>query len=161
MARKRGNQTGKQPPLPQDFNAAQREAQVMALRLKGLEFDAIATHCGYANRSGAWKAWKRVLARLPIVETEQAREEAKQRINVLLAAVWEKAQAGDMLAIDRALALEKRRAELLGLDIVRSPAGRPPEEVRREYIGIDVADLISRANPPLSANGSRPDAVLN
>lgn len=112
-----GNQGGKNPQQPKDYNIAKREQQVMELRLAGLEFDEIARRCGYTNASGAWKAWKRVLSRLPVTETNRLREESNQRLNVALAAVWKKVQQGDLGTIDRLVAIEERRAKLMGLDM--------------------------------------------
>lgn len=114
MARKSFNQDIQ--PQQKDYNAALREKQVAELRLKGLEFAEIALQVGYKDKTGAFYAWKRYLAKLPVLETKEEREESRQRLNAGLAAIWKKVTDGDLWAIDRMLAIEKRRAELMGLD---------------------------------------------
>lgn len=104
-------------PTPHDYQLALRETQVVKLRLEGLEFDAIAEQVGYANRSGAWKAWKRAIARMPITETRHERAEVVMRLNVAVKGIWSKVEKGDLFAIDRLVALEKLRADLLNLAI--------------------------------------------
>lgn len=116
-----GNQGKKQEQANEDLNLALREKHVLDLRLRGLEFDEIAEQAGYANRSGAWKAWKRALARIPIVETHAARLNEDMRLNAALDAIWEKVKDGDLWAVDRLVALTKERRALWGLD-------KPPQK---------------------------------
>jgi hypothetical protein len=113
MARKPFNQ-GVQPEQ-KDYNAVLREQQVAELRLKGLEFAEIAQQTGYKDKSGAYYAWKRYLKKLPAEETEEQRVEVRQRLNVAVASIWDKVKSGDMWAIDRMVAIERLRMELLGL----------------------------------------------
>ncbi len=131
-----GNQGGKNQQGPTDYNLAQRETQVMQLRLQGLGFDAIAQQVGYTNASGAWKAWKRVLSRMPVVETKHEREESRMRLDAAVAAIWKRVQQGDLWAIDRLIALEKRRAELMGLDLSQDDATGPSVVVREVTAGM-------------------------
>jgi hypothetical protein len=112
---------GRNKGQPEDYNLALREKQVVELRLQGLEFEAIAEQTGYANHSGAWKAWKRALARIPIAETQSARLVEDMRLNVALEAIWDKVKDGDLWAIDRLVALAKERRALWGLD-------KPPQK---------------------------------
>lgn len=123
MARSKGgthkavNQENQPNQGSKDYQTAMREKQVVLLRLRGKEFDEIAAQCGYADKSGAWRAWKRAIRRIPEVETKEERRNSVMRLNAALDAIWEKVEAGDPLAIARMVDLEKRRAELLNLDI--------------------------------------------
>jgi hypothetical protein len=53
-----------------------------------------------------------------------------ERLDRLLLAVWSRALSGDLDALDRALALMKRRAALLGLDAPRKIAPTEPDGER-------------------------------
>lgn len=104
-----------------DYQVALREKQVAELRLQGKEFDEIAETVGFADKSGAWRAWKRYLARIPIADTHAARLAEDMRLNVALDAIWEKVKDGDLWAVDRLVALTKERRALWGLD-------KPPQK---------------------------------
>ena len=116
-----GHQDKTQKQASEDLNLALREKQVLDLRLKGLEFEAIAETVGYYDRSGAHKAYKRALARIPVAETQPARVLEDMRLNVALDAIWEKVKDGDLWAVDRLVALTKERRALWGLD-------KPPQK---------------------------------
>jgi hypothetical protein len=88
------------------------------MRRGGASFDQIGRSLG-VTRSAAFKAVRRVLARIAREASEDAaelRQLEQQRLDVLLAACWPTAVKGDMQAIDRALRIAERRARLLGLD---------------------------------------------
>lgn len=129
MARKRRNSVdqGSGPEQSnRDYQAALREKQVAELRLSGLQFAEIAELCGYAGKQGAHKAWKKYLANLPIEETAQRRIAQDLRLDAAVAALWPKLKKGDLWAIARLVEVEKRRAELLGLDTPpKAPAPTP------------------------------------
>jgi hypothetical protein len=132
MPRRKGPSSVDQGNGPPDHLAAERQAQVVALRLAGWEFADIAKEVGYRGKQGAYAAWKTALANIPRPTVEKAREEAELRLNALLkGGVWEKACKGDTWSIDRVLAIEKRRAELKGLDAVKSDVSA--QNVRRTY----------------------------
>jgi AraC-like DNA-binding protein len=116
-ARKAVNQEDQPNQGGKDYQTALREKQVVLLRLRGKEFEEIAEQCGYADKSGAWRAWKRAIRRIPEVETKEERRNSAMRLNAALDAIWGKVLSGDLLAIARMVDLEKRRAELLNLDI--------------------------------------------
>lgn len=150
----------RQNPTLNDTNAQERAVQALKLRKLGFDYDEIAKQCGYSNRGGAWNAIHRALSRQKQEAVEELRTLEAQRLDDLMRPFMLRAMKGESEAAAVVLRIMARRDALLGLDIVRSPAGRPPEEVRREYIGIDVADLIARANhPPISANGRGADTV--
>jgi hypothetical protein len=60
----------------------------------------------------------------------------EERLDALLAAVWEKALAGDGPAIDRALAIMARRARLRGIDAER-PGGVTMQNIN---VGVEMTD---------------------
>jgi hypothetical protein len=112
-----GNQDGKQSQATDDINQAQREAMVMDLRLQGYDFDYIARMAGYANRSGAFKAWQRVMHRIPESSAAEQRKLLECRIEDLMTVYYPKARTGDGWSYDRVMrGIEQIRA-LKGLDV--------------------------------------------
>lgn len=106
-----------------DHNAAQRAASAYKLWIRGHNFDRIAQELGYANRSVAWKAVQRVKEAMkapPDVEDERTRE--RERLEIAYTGIAQRVEDGDVWAIDRAIALSKRKSELLGLDVKRDDA---------------------------------------
>lgn len=128
-----------QPKTQRDYNAAIREQQVLQLRTQGMEFDAIARQVGYTDRGAAYKAYKRALARIPKPQAEEEIQNQLMRLNAAIKALWTKIQAGDTWAIEKMVALEDRRAKLLGLDAKGDgpPAG---QVIIREY-GVDLSQV--------------------
>ncbi len=98
--------------------AAQRRIQALDLRLQGKTYRQI----GEAMDCSEQRAHKLVtceLARLNARRAEQVEELTRlevERLDALLAAVWDGAMKGRRTCIDRALAIAQRRAKLLGLD---------------------------------------------
>ena len=95
-----------------------REDAALKLRLKGYTYARIASELGISE-AGAYAAVKRALNRL----NENINEEAKnvrrlelERLDMMLANLWPKVEAGRESAIDRVLRIMERRSKLLGLD---------------------------------------------
>lgn len=92
-----------------------REARAVEMRVRGADYDTIASELGYHGRSGAWKAVQRALTRTTISNVQRYRmirfaelEETRRR--------WEPvADTGDIPAIMRCLAAGTERAQLLDL----------------------------------------------
>ena len=95
---------------------AERYREVLELRCAGLSFDEISKRTGYANRSGAQHAYNSALERWAIETVEQQRIIQSERLDRLFTTVYLEARKGDLGAIDRCLKIEKRRADLWGLD---------------------------------------------
>ena len=125
----------------------EREKKVLELRRGGLTFDLIAERVGYANASGAHKAYLSACRRIVVEDVEAIRNAEIDRLDIAQAAIW-----GDLVngadAQDRAravLALMKimeRRARLLGLDMPT----KSQVEVNihdRNSIDAEVARLVS------------------
>lgn len=94
----------------------QKENQVVALRLEGLDFDMIAKKVGYRDRSGAWKAYQRALKRQG--NDDETYEDGIRlelaRLDALQASIFDAAQRGDLAAHDRVLKIMKHRDRLKG-----------------------------------------------
>jgi hypothetical protein len=108
---------------------AERGAEALQLRMMGLTYAQIAETVGYADRAAAFNAVSAELNRQAVDGLESwnaAVAVGLARLDKLLAGLWEFAEAGDVAAVDRVLAIEKRRAELLSM-------ARPePETVKQE-----------------------------
>ena len=103
-----------------DPQTAARHRRVVELRIAGLTFDEIATDIGYAGRQSAKKAYDTALRRWAIEGVEQQRIIQSARLDTLWQFAYEAVQAGDLSQIGNCLRIEKRRAELWGLDQPRT-----------------------------------------
>ena len=122
-----------------------RAVQALELRMAGATYRKIATQLGYPNPGNAYRAVARLL-------TEHARESAEQvramelaRLDRLLLAVWGKAAAGDVAAVDRALRVMERRARIMGIDAPQKIdiSGWIREMAQREGLDADEAVAIA------------------
>lgn len=102
-----------------------RERQIAALqlRLRGWTFDEIAEALGYADKSATYMAIQELLATQVAQNVEELRGVEVARLDELLKAVYPLA-IGDnghvrLEAVDRVLAIERQRANLLGLNAAR------------------------------------------
>jgi hypothetical protein len=98
--------------------AAKRHVEVLQLRLEGLTFRQIGERLGFSEQR-AHQLVTEELARLNAERAEQAAEVTRlelERLDALLAAVWDGASRGEVGAIDRVLAIMNRRAKVLGID---------------------------------------------
>lgn len=99
-----------------DINAVERAKLALQLRKQGYTLDEIARQCGYQDRSGAWRAIRRELDRLPMPEALDLRKLEIERLDDALKVVYPKMQKGDLWAVDRMVSISKRRSELTGMD---------------------------------------------
>jgi hypothetical protein len=137
---KNGNKQG--VIINRDATAAQRASQAVQLRASRLTYEQIAWQCGYANPGACRNAVMRELQRTVTPGINNLRLEELSMLDQLHAAVWPLAVAGysedqdddeeeqesgrhkkkrtttevNLFAVDRILAIAKRRSELLGLD---------------------------------------------
>jgi hypothetical protein len=95
---------------------AERYREVLELRCAGLSFEEIAKRTGYAGRQGAKKAYDAAMKRWAIETVEQQRIIQSERLDRIFTQAYLEARNGNLQAIDRCLKIEKRRAELWGLD---------------------------------------------
>lgn len=126
----------------------ERRAHIWSLRLKGFSYDAIYREMLETfDRSCLPKDWspKRVYADCSAVLVkiqDEYRETAAEMVDIelgrfdeLLSAVWPAAKAGDMNAVDRALAISKERRKMMGLD--------NPDRIQIDW-RFQVADLLQK-----------------
>ncbi|MGH2775632.1 MAG: hypothetical protein ACRDJT_09405 [Actinomycetota bacterium] len=132
--------------VPQRILAAERGFEALKLRQQGKSYREIAEAVGYANPSGAWRAVERTLRESHAESPESLRVLEIERLNSLLDASWVTATTpgakGQMLAVDRVLAIMKRRAELLGLD-----APKKSERITKGTIEGEIERLEKQLGP--------------
>lgn len=117
----------------QQADTAKRRAQLIALKLAGMDFETIADRLGYSEAGSARKDfWRAVKAnRLEEKEAvENLREVQGQRIERLLAAVWPTALKGDLKAVETSRRLIAEYIRLYGVaepvrTEVSGPGGAP------------------------------------
>ena len=90
--------------------------QVWVLRLAGMSFEDIAKNVGYADKSGAKRAFDAASERWVVESVEQQRQIQSDRLDRLLFPAFQRVVDGDLNLIETCLRIEKRRAELWGLD---------------------------------------------
>ena len=90
--------------------------QVWVLRLAGMSFEDIAKNVGYADKSGAKRAFDAASERWGVESVEQQRQIQSDRLDRLLFPAFQRVVDGDLNLIETCLRIEKRRAELWGLD---------------------------------------------
>ena len=103
-----------------DPATAARHRQVVELRIAGRTFDEIAVEVGYAGRQSAKKAYDTALQRWAIEGVEQQRIIQSARLDALWQVAYGAVEAGDLGQVANCLRIEKRRAELWGLDQPRT-----------------------------------------
>jgi len=113
------------------IEASERRTEFLNLRIEGKTFAEIGAALGVSPQR-AHAVVTEELQKLNAERAEAAAEVTRlelERLDKLLAGVWEQATAGDGPALDRVLAIMNRRARLLGLDAPRKqelsgPGGR-------------------------------------
>jgi len=97
----------------------ERYTQVWKLRSLGMTFEEIARAVGYADSSGAKRAYDAAAQRFPVESIEQQRLIQSERLDLLLKRVMKQIEEGEISLVNEALRIEKRRADLWGLDAPR------------------------------------------
>lgn len=131
-----------------DVETAQKQQRALELRNLGLSYDRIAEQLNYAGRSGAWNAVKAALDRALVEPAREQRIIADQRLDLLLQRVLPAVLQGDLEQVRNVLAIEKRRADLWGLD---APKGVEVTGVDGGPIETDVGALLRRRLTEMSA----------
>jgi hypothetical protein len=121
-----------------DVNAAQRVALAIELLNQRLNYDQIAQRCGYADRSGAYKAIQREMQRRIVPGIDEYRKQELNILDKIHQEVWQVAfetenKDGEvktnLWAVDRLIELSKDRRKLLNLDV-------RPEDVNASVVVI-------------------------
>lgn len=97
------------------------EKQIRAVKLRGLgaSYDQIAETLGYAHRASAWKAVKSGLDRAVVESVKEQRVLMNERLDLMVMRCMEAFLQGDLTQVKNVIAIEKRRADLWGLDASR------------------------------------------
>lgn len=90
-----------------------RAARATELSLQGLNYDQIAAELGYSNRSGAWKAVRRCLARRQDAAAGAHIEFSLLDLDLVQERAWKKAMAGDLAASEIVLRAMEDRMRLV------------------------------------------------
>jgi hypothetical protein len=98
------------------IQAVERQRSALDMRRAGATYDQIARALGYASASGARKAIALGLKATLREPAAELRELMLDRLDTGLRAIWPRIITGDDAAIASMIRIEKRRAELLGLD---------------------------------------------
>ncbi|MGD0075369.1 MAG: hypothetical protein ABSD31_13675 [Candidatus Binataceae bacterium] len=113
------------------LRARENEQKALALWLKGATFEQIAA-AGFSitTASGAWRACRRALARIPKEEADQARTAQLARLQSIRLHLWNNSAADPIRAAEALIRLDTRESKLLGLDApqraeVSGPDGGP------------------------------------
>src|ERR1700674_5728094 len=132
------------------LRARENEQKALALWLKGATFEPVAAAgFGITTASGAWRAVRRALVRIPKKEADQAREAQLARLQALRLLLWNHAASDPIKAAEALIKLEAREARLLGLDMptkvaVTDPDGNgiPLDAIRRVMERLDDAETV-------------------
>ena len=92
-----------------------RKARAVELAIDGTSYGAIAAEVGYSHRGTAHKAVHKALTARIAVGIDELRRLELDRLDVLQAALWPKAMAGDTAAGTTVLRIIEQRARVLGL----------------------------------------------
>lgn len=112
---------------PEQFD---KENKVLELRRSGETWERIAVAVGYANASGAQKAYARVVSRVQRESVDEIRDLELDRLDRIQRAFWTPAIVDrDKRAAEVVLKVMDRRAKLLGLEA--------PTKVQAEVVNYD------------------------
>jgi hypothetical protein len=135
---------------------AEKEAKIIELRRTGATWELIAKAVGYANASGAYKAYQKAIGKIVAPKIEELRAIETDRLDRLQFAIWDRAKEGDIKAIDAVLRILDRRTRILGLDA--------PTKIQAEIITYDgnilqehtqrIIELVRSTREPQSDVGS-------
>ena len=124
---------GDRSSRPAQLQARENEQKALSLWLKGATFEQIAVGgFGIATASGAWRACRRALARIPKEEADEARAAQLARLQALRLMLWNHSAGDPVRAAEALIKLEAREARLLGLDMPN----------KHEIAGADGSQLI-------------------
>jgi hypothetical protein len=128
--RKRAKRPTGRPPKetsPKEIARKERVADIMSLRLQGWSLDAIGeAQTPRISSQRVHQIIVQYLAETATLATEQVRK-VELRLDEMLVKVYENAVKGDLLSIDRVLAIHDRRAKMTGINA--------PVKVQTEEVG--------------------------
>lgn len=136
-----------------DVEVADKQQKALELRRLGASYDRIAEQLGYSNKSGAWHAVQAALKRAVIEPAREQRIIADQRLDLLLQRSLRAFADGDLDQVRNILAIEKRRADLWGLD---APKGVEVTGKDGGPIETDIGGLLRRRLAEMGAISDQP-----
>ncbi len=113
--------------------AAVKRAKVVEAVADGATYDQAAMQAGYATRSGAYKAFWKAIDGRQADAVEQHRALELQRLDALQVGLWDRAEAGDVKAVNAVLRIIEQRSRLLGLDRAQVESAGPGSVVDPAY----------------------------
>ena len=116
-----------------ELDKQEKAEKIIELRRTGATWELIAKATGYANASGAYKAYQKILASMVYPKLEEYRHMELDLYDRLQLGVYERAKNGDIRAIDTILRISDRRRSIIGLDA--------PSKIQAEVITYDGAIL--------------------
>lgn len=144
--KKRGRGAGESKTSPRIVQAVERAGKALVLRKAGATYEQIGKELGISYQA-AFMAVRHALQRTIQEPADEYRAIEWERLQTLLRAVWPAALKGGLGAIDRALKIGERMAQLMGYDVVRpqrvehsGPEGTPISAVVLNAV-VDVAEL--------------------
>lgn len=126
------------------LTAAEKQAEALRLRTAGVPFAEIARRLGYRGESGAHKAVMTGLKKTLQEPADELRIMEAERLDRMLAGLWDKAITGDTWSVDRVLSIMERRARLLGLDT--PPRHDPSDEMAAFLAGVNTVKQMAPAD---------------
>ena len=130
---------------PRNIIAREREHEALELRKAGATYRQIGKRLGISATSAHTRVMSalREMSELTGEKAAEVRGIELQRLDTMLLGLWSKARAGDVSAIDRAVKIMQRRADMLGLDAPkRSEFAGPdgtPLNFKAEVVFVDPA----------------------
>jgi hypothetical protein len=95
--------------------ARAKRVRAIELAIQGLSYDDIAREVGFSHRGSAHRAVHKALAEQEAQGVEELRRIELDRLDRLQASVWDRALAGDLIAVTTVLRVIDQRIRLLGL----------------------------------------------
>lgn len=102
--------------IKKQAESREKERKALELRKAGMTYQQIADTIGYSSPSSAHSVVKRALERISDEPADDLRKIMDERLNTLLMVTWPHAQGGDPTAVNQALRIMDRQAQLRGLD---------------------------------------------
>ena len=115
MTRKKTSKS-KKTPSKRQMTMLRKETESFTLRMAGASYQQIADQVGYADPSGAYRAFNRALNRIIMEEPDEMRLLELSRLDRIQIEIYRNATQGQLGAVDRYLKIAERRAKLMGID---------------------------------------------
>lgn len=123
----------KQKADVENLEDLERAEKIIELRRTGATWELIAKATGYANASGAYKAYQRITENMVVPKLEEYRAMELDLLDRLQLGIFERAKNGEYKAISTVLQISDRRAKILGLDA--------PTKIQAEVVTYDATIL--------------------